>query len=83
MRKRYRSYPAEWFVDDRSEDKRLDPYGAAEGSAEAVANTLLCLIHQAIYLLKRQLASQEQVFLEQGGFTERLYQQRRRRREGG
>jgi four helix bundle suffix protein len=45
-----------------------------------VANTVLCLIHQATYLLKRQLASQEKTFLEEGGFTERLYRQRSKRR---
>lgn len=40
---------------------------------EVAANALLCAIHQATYLLRRQVESQGRVFLEQGGFTERLY----------
>jgi four helix bundle suffix protein len=40
------------------------------------ANALICLIHQANYLLDRQLRQLEKQFLEQGGFTERLYQTR-------
>ncbi len=47
-------------------------------SPEAAANTLLCLINQASYLLHRQIARLEQDFLEHGGFTERLYGARKR-----
>jgi four helix bundle suffix protein len=43
---------------------------------EIAANTAICLIHQANYLLDRQLASLEKKFLAEGGFTERLYQKR-------
>jgi len=43
---------------------------------EVAANTILCVIHQANYLLDRQLASLERHFLEEGGFTERLYRAR-------
>ncbi len=46
-------------------------------SPEAAANCLICLIHQANYLLDKQLASLEQEFLEKGGFTERLYNSRK------
>jgi four helix bundle suffix protein len=56
---------------------RSDPYNIRTASAEEAANTLLCLIHQASYLLKRQLERLEQQFLEEGGFTERLYHQRK------
>lgn len=56
---------------------RRDPYNIRTASAEEAANTLLCLIHQASYLLKRQLERLEQQFLEEGGFTERLYRQRK------
>lgn len=42
-------------------------------SPEVAANTLICLINQASYLLHRQIARLEQDFLEHGGFTERLY----------
>jgi restriction system protein len=40
---------------------------------EPAANTLLCLINQATYLIHRQLDRLEQDFLRHGGFTERLY----------
>ena len=46
------------------------------------ANTLVCLIHQTNYLLDRQLRALERRFLEEGGFTERLYRHRRGYREG-
>lgn len=36
------------------------------------ANALLCLIHQANYLLDRQIAQLEQAFVEGGGYTEQL-----------
>ena len=49
--------------------------------AETAANTMICLINQASYLLHRQLQNLEQKFLEEGGFTERLYNQRRSRRD--
>lgn len=51
---------------------------------EVAANTIICLIHQTNYLLDQQLRQLERVFLEEGGFTERLYQVRstaRRRKE--
>ena len=47
---------------------------------EAAANTLLCLIHQANYLLDKQVAALEKSFLEEGGFTEKLYKTRREKR---
>ncbi|MBI3117074.1 MAG: four helix bundle protein [Candidatus Hydrogenedentes bacterium] len=60
-----------------------DPYGISTASAEAAANILICLINQASYLLGRQLQHLEQHFLEEGGFTERLYHQRTERRGRG
>jgi len=45
---------------------------------EVFANTMICLINQASYLLHRQLERLEIDFLEKGGFTERLYHERRR-----
>lgn len=47
-----------------------------QSSPEIAANTLICLIHQANYLLDQQLRQLEKQFLEEGGFTERLYQAR-------
>lgn len=49
--------------------------------ADVAANTVICLIHQANYLLDQQLRRLEERFLAEGGFTERLYSARRRRRE--
>jgi restriction system protein len=40
------------------------------------ANTLICLVHQTNYLLDRQLRALEKAFLQEGGFTERLYRTR-------
>jgi restriction system protein len=49
---------------------------------EIAANTLICLIHQANYLLDQQLRQLEQQFLADGGFTERLYRARTAARRG-
>ena len=40
---------------------------------ELAANAMLCAVNQAAYLLKRQLESQGETFVESGGFTEKLY----------
>jgi len=45
----------------------------ASATSEAAADTLLCLSNQAIFLRKRQIENQEQEFVEEGGFTEKLY----------
>ena len=47
-----------------------------ENTPEIAANTAICLIHQANYLLDQQLRKLEKQFLEEGGFTERLYRVR-------
>lgn len=36
------------------------------------ANALICLIHQANYLLDRQIAALETTFIEEGGYSEQL-----------
>jgi len=41
-------------------------------AAETVANILICLIHQANYLLDQQLRQLEQEFLQAGGLRERM-----------
>ncbi|MBA4418159.1 MAG: four helix bundle protein [Syntrophus sp. (in: bacteria)] len=43
---------------------------------EIAANAAICLIHQTNYLLDQLLRSLEKGFLEEGGFTERLYRVR-------
>ncbi len=60
----------------------VDPYGIATATAEAAANTLICLINQATFLLGRQIRRQEATFLRDGGFSERLYQARKQARRG-
>ncbi len=41
-----------------------------------VANTIICPIHKANYLLDRQIAALEKLFIEEGGYTESLAQAR-------
>src|SRR5438132_6966511 len=43
---------------------------------EVSANVVICLIHQTNYLLDQQLRQLEKAFLQEGGFTERLYRAR-------
>ena len=43
---------------------------------QTIANITLCLIHQANYLIDRQLRRLEKDFLEQGGLRERMTQAR-------
>ena len=52
-----------------------------DSAPEVAANTLICLIHQTNYLLDQQLRQLEQAFLKEGGFTERLYHSRSRKRK--
>jgi four helix bundle suffix protein len=65
---------------------RFDPsdalqlYNLRTASPEAAANAIICLVNQASFLLGRQLRMLEQKFLDEGGFTERLYRERRNRR---
>ncbi len=42
------------------------------GTPEESANTIICLIHQANYLLDQHLRRLEQAFLEEGGLRERM-----------
>lgn len=71
---------------DRSEvfDEPLRAALAALESAtpEVCANILLSLAHQASFLLGRLLQRLESDFVEQGGFTERLYHCRKSRSGG-
>jgi four helix bundle suffix protein len=49
---------------------------------DAVANVALCLIHQANYLLDRQIQRLEQDFIKDGGLRERMTKVRLRERDG-
>lgn len=44
----------------------------AHGTPEVAANTIICLIHQANYLLDQQIRQLEQAFLNEGGLRERM-----------
>jgi four helix bundle suffix protein len=46
------------------------------------ANAALSLLNLCCYLLKQQIATQAREFEEEGGFTERLYRTRKKRRDG-
>jgi four helix bundle suffix protein len=48
---------------------------------QIAANGALSLLNLSMYLTRRQLASQEKAFLEEGGVTERLYRLRKQARE--
>lgn len=52
-------------------------------AAEVVANILICLIHQANYLLNQQIRQLEKAFVKEGGIRERMSKPRiaARRRE--
>ena len=78
VRKRYLSDSSD--VSDKSD--RSDPYAISTATPEVAANTIICLINQASFLLGRQLQKLEEMFLSEGGFTERLYRQRTDRRKG-
>jgi len=58
-----------------------DPPDIRTCTPEVAANTLLCLIHQASYLLNRQIQRLERDFVQHGGFTERLHSVRTRARQ--
>ena len=53
-----------------------EPYCLTTTRDEVAANVLICLINQACFLLRKQLQKLEREFLEEGGFTERLYKVR-------
>jgi restriction system protein len=54
----------------------------ARADPELAGNAMLCAVHQAAYLLRRQLERQSRDFREQGGFTERLHAVRVQARSG-
>lgn len=61
------------------------PHLEPPAPAEVAANTAICVIHQANFLLDQQLRSLGKEFLEEGGVTEKLYRARtetRDRRKG-
>jgi len=53
---------------------RIEAYAGwlSHSDSGVVANAIICLIHQANYLLDRQIAGLERQFIEEGGYSERL-----------
>lgn len=56
---------------DQSDDKAYEAWLNNPDSA-VVANALICLIHQANYLLDQQIAGLERSFVSEGGYSEQL-----------
>lgn len=52
-----------------------------ESSPKIAANAAICMIHQTNYLLDQQLRALDKAFIEEGGFSERLYRVRSRARD--
>lgn len=78
VRGKFKEKPDMSDQSDKSDQSNL--YRFSELSAEQLANTLICLINQASYLLWQQMKFLEQQFLKNGGFTERLYHTRKNMR---
>jgi len=77
----------------RRQSDRSDPTGGSGLSAPyaawlthvepaVCANAIICLIHQANYLLDRQMAGLERQFIQEGGYSERLAAARLNYRRG-
>jgi restriction system protein len=56
---------------DRTDSEPYAPW-LAHADPAVVANAIICLIHQANYLLDRQIAGLEKQFIQEGGYSERL-----------
>ncbi|MBE6384295.1 MAG: four helix bundle protein [Lentisphaerae bacterium] len=65
-----------WAESHTSVPLRTVPYKSV-----LVANSTLLLIETASYFLKRQIQRKAAEFLENGGFAERMYQQRNKKRQ--
>lgn len=57
-------------------DKTYTTYQSYLSDPEKAANCLICLIHQANYLLDRQLQALEKAFITEGGYSESLFKKR-------
>lgn len=61
-------------------DTTYQTYQSYLKNPEDGANCLICLIHQANYLLDKQLQALKEAFIEEGGFTENLFKARLEKR---
>jgi four helix bundle suffix protein len=78
----------QWKKDDVESTKirkeladRSDTTDWSDKTEADFANTMICLINQASYLLWQQMKRLEQDFIKEGGFTERLYNVRKSARK--
>lgn len=75
----------QWKKDDpesiRVRSDRSDKLDWEKKTADEFANTMICLINQASFLLWKQLQRLEEDFKKNGGFTERLYNLRKTNRK--
>jgi four helix bundle suffix protein len=60
--------------------KTYKPY-IKERSPQTVANIIICLVHQANYLLDQQIRRLEEDFVKHGGLRERMYNARLKARK--
>ena len=74
----------QWDKDDPEAIKvRSDRSGKSDWSdmsEDRFSNTIICLINQASYLIWRQIQRLERDFINEGGFTERMYKTRKNAR---
>jgi len=75
----------QWKKDDQESirvrsDRSYKP-DWSDKSDEEFANTMICLVNQASFLLWKQLQRLEEDFKKDGGFTERLYNVRKEARK--
>lgn len=57
-------------------DRTYSTYQTYLSEPEKAANCLICLIHQANYLLDHQLQALESAFIKEGGYSENLFKKR-------
>lgn len=62
-------------------DRTYSTYKSYLTEPEKAANCLICLIHQANYLLDRQLQALEKAFITEGGYSENLFKRRLQNRQ--
>lgn len=70
---------------DRTDRSDAEPYSnwLKHNDPAVVANAIICLIHQANYLLDQQINGLERSFVNDGGYSEQLAAARVQKRSGG